>query len=156
MYSTSLVNMSMDIMGDDVAEKQRAREMFGRRLWMGRGLMTAGKLLRQDRRLLHLSDVAAGSAANARDLGIRSVQLDDIRGTENRDAEFDADFLPLQEHVEHRWVSVASAMMRGVPLPPIELIRAGETYFVRDGHHRVSVARAQGQKMIEAHVIAWH
>ena len=40
--------------------------------------------------------------------------------------------------------------------PPVELIQVGDLYFVRDGHHRISVARAMGQEAIEAKVTAWH
>jgi ParB-like chromosome segregation protein Spo0J len=44
---------------------------------------------------------------------------------------------------------------RGLTLPPVDLIRVGESYFVRDGHHRVSAARALGQAFIEATVTEW-
>ena len=43
-------------------------------------------------------------------------------------------------------------MRRGEALPPIDVYRIGDAHFVRDGHHRVSVARALGIKEIDAHV----
>jgi hypothetical protein len=50
---------------------------------------------------------------------------------------------------------VAAARRRGKSLPPVDLIQVGDAYFVRDGHHRISVARALGQQDIEAKVIVW-
>jgi hypothetical protein len=51
---------------------------------------------------------------------------------------------------------VAEAMYMGVPLPPVHLIQVGDVYFVRDGHHRISVAKALGQTQIEANVTVWN
>ena len=47
-------------------------------------------------------------------------------------------------------MSVAGARIQDVPLPPVDLIQVGDRYFVRDGHHRISVARTFGQHFIEA------
>jgi hypothetical protein len=55
--------------------------------------------------------------------------------------------------VRGRWERIANAMRRGESLPPVELYRVGEVHFVRDGHHRVSVARALGRRDIDAHVV---
>jgi hypothetical protein len=85
--------------------------------------------------------------------GLRLVALDDIQGTENRADEFDSAFYPLAEHLEARWMSVAMAHMKGLSLPPVELILVNNTYYVRDGHHRISVARMMGQREIEAIVL---
>lgn len=82
--------------------------------------------------------------------GQRAVSLEDIWGTENRADEFDVDFHPIAEHLEDRWVQVWLAYAQGVPLPPVELIEKDGGYYVRDGHHRISVARALGFEMIEA------
>lgn len=68
---------------------------------------------------------------------------------------FDDAFHPIRTHTELRWRRVARAGLAGVTLPPVELIRIGEAYFVRDGHHRISVARALGQKEIDAVVTVW-
>jgi hypothetical protein len=57
---------------------------------------------------------------------------------------------------EARWVNIATAILQGEFLPPVDLIRVGETYFVRDGHHRISAARALGQKEIDAVVTTWN
>jgi hypothetical protein len=87
--------------------------------------------------------------------GLREVALDDIRGTEARQNDFDDRFNPLTDKTRQRWQSVAKAYEVGMDLPPVELIQVGQTYFVRDGHHRVSVARAFGQNTIMAEVTVW-
>jgi hypothetical protein len=113
-------------------------------------------LRRRSRRLLDLSAVeAARTVRGRRHVGARSVSLDQIRGSEGRCDDFDQDFAPLQEHNKGRWSSVAVARLMNVTLPPVELIQVGEVYFVRDGHHRVSVARALGEKEIDAVVTVW-
>ena len=48
--------------------------------------------------------------------------------------------------------SMAEAQRRGEAFPPISVYRIGELHFVRDGHHRVSVARSLGRKDIDAYV----
>src|SRR6266540_5030436 len=77
------------------------------------------------------------------------------RCREGRCDDFDVGFHPLKEHTEERWVSVARAQLRGLGLPPVELIQLGAVYFVRDGHHRISVAAALGQQEIDAVVTVW-
>ena len=54
-----------------------------------------------------------------------------------------------------RWLGVAAARDHGKVLPPVVLVQVGGVYFVRDGHHRISVARALGQLDIEAEVTVW-
>ena len=87
--------------------------------------------------------------------GTRSVPLGQIRGSEGRCADFDAAFHPRQQHTRQRWEGIAQAIQRDVPLPPVELIQVGDIYFVRDGHHRISVNRALGQVDIDAVVTVW-
>ena len=87
---------------------------------------------------------------NSHYLGIRSVKLDQIQGSEGRSKDFDRFFHSRQDRTRSRWITVASARMTGKELPPIELIQIGEIYFVRDGHHRISVARALGEKYLDA------
>ena len=76
--------------------------------------------------------------------GIAAVPLADIRGSENRTHDFDDHFHPLHQYTEERWLNIARAMLQDQALPPVELIQVGETYYVRDGHHRVSVAACPG------------
>jgi len=84
--------------------------------------------------------------------GLQTIFLDKIVGSEGRYDEFDRAFFPRQRRTKDRWVSIDQAYYKQVPLPPVELIKVGEMYFVRDGNHRVSVARMQGQECIEAYV----
>lgn len=87
------------------------------------------------------------------DYGVQTVRLDQIVGTVGKLTDFDRRFQPARAEVEERWVRVEHALRDGVSLPPIELYRIGDIYFVVDGHHRVSVAREQGFLDLEARVI---
>ncbi|MGB1250819.1 MAG: hypothetical protein ACPG8W_09425 [Candidatus Promineifilaceae bacterium] len=88
-------------------------------------------------------------------IGRKSVPLSQIQGSCNpgRCEEFDADFSPCCLNSTQRWYSVAIARLQGKQLPPIRLVEVDNSYFVSDGHHRVSVASAFGDVNIEADVI---
>lgn len=96
--------------------------------------------------------VAALGFVSERRIGLRVVQLDTIVGTIDRAREFDRSFRPTSERVRSRWEQIAAMVRRGQSLPPVDLVRIGEIHFVRDGHHRVSVARALGRTDIDAYV----
>ena len=85
-------------------------------------------------------------------LGRRTVPVESIVGSEGRYADFDDEFLPLQGSSEQKWRSVYAALRRGEELPPVSLLQVGDVYFVRDGNHRVSVARWKGVKALDAEV----
>jgi len=85
--------------------------------------------------------------------GMKAVPLSYIVGSEDRYQDFNKAFLPKKEHLRQRWVSVDKAYYKDVILPPIKLFKLGEVYFVRDGNHRVSVARTQGIEAIDAEVV---
>lgn len=86
--------------------------------------------------------------------GVQQVPVDKIIGTtSNRYADFDRAFLPSQARTKARWKAIDELRLRDISLPPIQLYKVGEVYFVRDGHHRVSVARQIGQTDIDAEVI---
>lgn len=84
--------------------------------------------------------------------GVKTIRLDQVAGSLNRYHEFDRAFLPKQDKLATRWQSIDRAFYDDINLPPIVLYKVGEVYFVVDGHHRVSVAREQGQDFIEAEV----
>lgn len=84
--------------------------------------------------------------------GIKTVRVDQIAGSLNRYHEFDRVFLPASDTLAERWQRVNRAFYQEVSLPPVVLYKVGQVYFVVDGHHRVSVAREQGQIEIEAEV----
>jgi hypothetical protein len=83
-------------------------------------------------------------------LGHQIVPVDHIIGSEGRYSDFDRRFLPRTEAVEQRWRSIERAMDRLIDLPPVDLWKISDVYFVRDGNHRVSVARWMGQGHIDA------
>ncbi|MDA0179876.1 hypothetical protein OJ997_06185 [Solirubrobacter phytolaccae] len=97
--------------------------------------------------------VAALGATSRTDLGEQVIDLDSIVGTvDRRRGEFDRDFRP-SPGTRGRWERIAEARKRGEAMPPIDVFRIGDLHFVRDGHHRVSVARALKEKDINARVI---
>jgi dienelactone hydrolase len=83
--------------------------------------------------------------------GLQVVPLDKIVGSVGRYHDFTRTFLPLVESDGPRWQRIAELQME-TGLPPIELYKVGEAYFVKDGNHRVSVARQFGATTIEAYV----
>jgi hypothetical protein len=85
-------------------------------------------------------------------LGRRTVPVKSIVDSEGRYADFDDEFLPLQGSSEEKWRSVYAALRRGEGLPPVSLLKVGGAYFVRDGNHRVSVARWLGIVALDADV----
>jgi hypothetical protein len=87
-----------------------------------------------------------------RHLGLQVIPLDSIVGTVDRTREFDRRFRPTSRRVRDRWQRVAEAQRRGQAMPPISVYRIGNLHFVEDGHHRVSVARAQSRRDIDAYV----
>jgi hypothetical protein len=84
--------------------------------------------------------------------GLQVVPIAAIVGTVDRGSDFDRRFRPTSSRVRGRWERIATATRRGESLPPVDLYRVGEIYFVRDGHHRVSVACALGREEIDAYV----
>ena len=86
------------------------------------------------------------------DLGLQTIELDSIVGTVDRTKEFDRAFRPTSPRLRARWQRIAEAQRRGESFPPISVYRIGELHFVRDGHHRVSVARSLGRTDIDAYV----
>jgi hypothetical protein len=83
--------------------------------------------------------------------GLKQIELDKIRGSVGRYQDFTSAFLPRRDNLRQRWQGVWSAKTtKG--LPPIELYKVGQAYFVTDGNHRVSIARTAGEKTIDAYV----
>lgn len=106
------------------------------------------------RRLLDLTtEVSKRKIRSQHYAGSRTVPINRIKGSEGRSGDFDCDFNPMHTRTRGRWLSVAVARSRGDTLPLVELIQLGDDYFVRDGHHRISVARAFSEEYIDAMVI---
>ena len=85
-------------------------------------------------------------------LGLRTIRLDTVVGTVEETRDFDRGFWPASARDRQRWEQLDLAERGGAVIPPIEVYRVGGLHFVKDGHHRVSVAIATGQEMIDADV----
>ena len=85
------------------------------------------------------------------DRGLQEIPLGRIRGSVGRYDDFTSAFIPRKRHMQERWERVDVAMLAG-RTPPIEVFQVGESYFVLDGNHRVSIARQHGLESIEAYV----
>ena len=85
--------------------------------------------------------------------GMRIVEVEKITGSVGRYRDFDGSFLPRKKSMAQRWNRVDRAYHQGVELPAVSLYKIGEAYFVRDGNHRVSVARYHGVAAIDAEVV---
>ncbi len=113
-----------------------------------------GRLSGQPVDLLSFDDVVnkLGLRGQA-DLGIRQVPIESIIGSVGRYRDFSRTFLPRTGEDEARWVGVRTAAPHVGDLPPVQLYRLNDSYFVLDGNHRISIARTQGLDFIDAHVI---
>ena len=109
-------------------------------------------------RLLSFDDVRRERlvANNRLHRGTRVVEVDEIVGSVGRWRDFDRSFLPARASVGHKWKRIDRAFHRAEDLPPVELYEIGESYFVVDGHHRVSVARYHDVPTVEATVAEFH
>ena len=96
--------------------------------------------------------VRALGRTGERRLGEQLISLDSIVGTVDRSREFDRSFRPTSPRVRERWERINLAQRKGQAMPPIDVYRIGDMHFVKDGHHRVSVARALGHRDIAAYV----
>ena len=122
------------------ARKQAGREQFAA-LITGRDnrvipFETIRRELRQQQSIYH---------------GVQNIPLDSIVGSVGRYKEFTRQFLPLSNSLVERWIGVET-LSRATGWPPIELYQVGRVYFVKDGNHRVSVAKQLNTDTIEAHV----
>ena len=131
-------------MAEDDFARARTRALLSR----------IGRLLDPERdKLLPFEDVKAILKPGGETyVGMDAVPVDSIVGSEGRYRDFNRHFLPRREFLRSRWISIDMAHYNDVPLPPVRIYEVGGVYFVRDGNHRVSVARMRGQTMIDAEV----
>jgi hypothetical protein len=132
------------------------QEEYGRarRRAVAHGIETA--IRRRPNRLFTLGEVYGRLNLDAEHyLGIRQVPVHRIVGSMARYQDFDGEFNPRHNNSRERWARVAAAHLQGVILPPVQLLKVGDGYFVRDGNHRVSVARHYGVESIDAEVIEY-
>jgi hypothetical protein len=140
----------------EVQMAAEALDLYRSVLWRARLRRWWSVLTRHPHSLLALrQSEALGTVRSSYSVGICAVPVRQIRGSENRSDDFDADFRPRQKRTRGRWLSIARACLMGVTMPPVELIQVHDVYYVRDGHHRISVARAMRQEYVEAEVMVW-
>jgi hypothetical protein len=127
--------MSIDEQVDADFARARRKAALRRLVTRLRRNPTSGRLpcFEEDRRKL-------GAVGGVR-LGRRTVSSTDIVGSVGRCSEFDASFLPVRESARTKWERIDRAFHSGEELPPVSLYKIGDSYFVHDGDHRVSVAR---------------
>jgi hypothetical protein len=103
--------------------------------------------------ILPFEEVVAALGMRAeRSLGLQAIKLGTVVGTVDSRRDFDRRFRPTSSRVRERWERLALAQRRGEYIPPIDVYRIGGLHFVKDGHHRVSIAMATGQQTIDAYV----
>ena len=130
----------------DYARVRRQRVLSSLRGWLRREASDVNVILPFE------EVIEALGRAGERHLGLHEISLDSIVGTVDRSRDFDRAFRPISTRTRPRWERIARALRRGEDMPPISVFRIGDLHFVRDGHHRVSVARALGRSSIDAYV----
>jgi hypothetical protein len=111
------------------------------------------RLLRKPHRLESFAEVSGkGKLSQQHELGTHPVAIKQIVGSMGRVDDFDREFFPRNSRSFNRWMGIALAVNKGVGLPAVELYKLGNQYFVKDGHHRISVASTHGQTFIDAAV----
>ncbi len=137
---------SFDVTAGQDFSRARTKETFSRFL---------NALRPQNQDLLSLNEVRSYLRPRKETYkGVHPVPVDRIVGSEGRYRDFNKGFLPRRDNLRGRWTSIDKAHLRDVILPAIRLYEIGGVYFVRDGNHRVSVARAQGVQAIDAEITA--
>jgi uncharacterized ParB-like nuclease family protein len=138
-------------------ERIRALEDFDAARFRAFRRAVGGVLTGRARRLQSIEPLLAAAGTEGRSFaGVREIPLDRIVGSaapESKKADFDPAFLPVNRRLRDRWTRIYLAMVEGDELPPIDVYKVGDYYYVIDGHHRVSVARNLGRDTINARVI---
>ncbi len=136
-----------------IAIRKQSYALFNRVMVKGCVRRFFANLFRKSSDLFSLSNIIKnGDSLNAMEVGLRTVPLQRVVGSENRCNDFDNQFTPMSERNHQRWLRISDMFIKGETIPAVDLIQIGQFYFVRDGHHRISVARAMGKQFIDAKV----
>jgi hypothetical protein len=134
--------------------RMSSNTLFSKAMNRGKRIRFLQQLLGKQNKLQTLALAKNGTKSVQKQGGkIVTVAIEKIVGSEGRVHDFDKHFRPLVNHVRDRWVSIAMARHQSINLPPVELIQVEDEYYIRDGHHRISVAKTFGQATIEAQVL---
>lgn len=137
-------------------EALRAQEDFDAARFKSFRRAVTSMLTRRGRRMLSLDEVLDAAGAEGRAYGgVQEIPVDRIAGSAAplKSGDFGPGFLPMSPRLRDRWTRIYREMVEGAELPPIDVYKVGDLYFVIDGHHRVSVARALGRPVINARVV---
>jgi hypothetical protein len=142
------MNLNEQVDTDFIRARRRARL---------RAIVARFRRVHASNRLLSFDEVKRELVADNRLYrGMKVVEVDGIVGSVGRWRDFDRSFLPARASMGERWKRIDRAFQRGEDLPPVELYKIGDAYFVVDGHHRVSVARYHEVPTVEAAVAEFH
>jgi len=138
-------------------ERIRALEDFDAARFRAFTRSVTSILTRRARRLQSIEPVLEAAGLEGRSFGgIQEIPLDRVVGSAappSKTGDFGPDFLPVNRRLRDRWTRIYQAMVEGDELPPIDVYKVGDEYYVIDGHHRVSVARTLGRATINARVV---
>lgn len=133
---------------------QHSKEDFSKAYWKGFWRSIISWLRQSDNELLPFDEVRKRIPMRGQHYrGLQQIETSKIIGSESRFNDFDRAFLPRQTNTRARWESIDRAYFEDVILPPIDVYQVGDVYFVKDGNHRVSVARERGQAFMDAYVV---
>ena len=128
-----------------------AKKEFSRVMRAGRRNVFFLGFKRRNNLLLSLNDLMEIAKPRSESyLGVREIRVEDIIGTEDRSEDFSFAFLPLKQNMASRWTRVRDLLLDGEIPETIKVIEYGGYYFVRDGNHRVSVAKTHGIDFMDA------
>jgi hypothetical protein len=140
-------------MNDLLRHRGEAMRHFDQARRQARLAQLSARLTGRDNRILPFEAIRSRlRQQNQLYRGVHEIELDQIVGSVGRYHEFTRQFLPLRDDLRERWVGVDTLTLASDGWPPVELYQVGAVYFVKDGHHRVSVARQLGIPSVEAHV----
>jgi hypothetical protein len=131
--------------------RSQAADLFNSKLASARRHAFLAKLTGKSTALTQFTGNSHQGRFNRRSLGIKDILVEQVAGTLHRGLDFDEDFRPLRKNLRERWINLYLLMTAG-DVPPIVVYMLGEKYYIEDGHHRLSVARALGIRYIQAEV----
>jgi hypothetical protein len=135
------------------SHSQHAGRLFHRNLNFAKLHRWFGKILGKDGNLREPTGMRVEAHNSSPIRGVQIIPISKIAGSMSRSQDFDRSFRPLMVQSKDRWVRIDNAFHGGIQLPPVKLYYRDGSYFVVDGHHRISVARAHGQEYIDAEVV---
>lgn len=135
---------------------ERAEDLYRSVRFAGQISRFLSWLFHQPAHLMDVSEIVPDENVPYHLSGWKYVPISRISVSETCNHDFDFAFNPLNDQNRTRWINIAALYFLGVELPPVDLLQVDNTYIVRDGHYRISAARALGQDNIDACVTKLH